>query len=289
MIKIWILRIVFFPLYIYFVWRRAKRDAEPMCKCYVDYGTMLTIYCKIHEDFHVLVGRKRKASDRIGIGISIKKSYWDLQILDKRGCILGQMSARMVDEDEGIILYADFDIYTETTICKTRVLRRNKIIETCSLPKGPIHAQSSDLLKIRHALCIEPKESGECAMADCQNSTQYSNPHAMCDQCATKQKKYASYKPNTWQGKELKDLNDKHLWNIIQAVGTGQWVSGKQAKFTSAMKDSLITEYNERVCKGAYTRKKVKRIKKSNKKWESEQQKKQDAKRYNAEAHSAYY
>jgi len=71
-----------------------------------------------------------------------------------------------------------------------------------------------------------------------------------------------------WMGKPISKLDDGHLWNIIQAVETGQWASGAPAWFDAVTTTALADEYARRKIFGVFSKKRVKKIKKHNKEYE---------------------
>ena len=394
--KLWVLRILFFPVWMWAINRRERRALTVEVEVNGVKQKMSDVTYKLELDNDANYQRYLVKYPKT----EPKTSHWAIQLLDQRGCILGQEEAHMADEDDGIVLRADFDIRASITIVKSRALRRNKIIGENTLPTGPIAATYGDIIKISHALVVETRK--ECAEVEYKEETpknpdlrglklltSMSNlvkahghepnkfylfdngdteclgaevkarfdswyPKAIwtkkdgsirttydldsalfkdikkkadaggpasalamygCELvweleggelvtmfCGTKNMRravadvkrvhgtkhtlnavavdaknfqwvtveFTPFVPEIpkWQGTELYDLDAKHLWNIVQAIKNGQWANGSKVRFNPTMKKALLTEYDYRDDAGAYTKKKVKKIKKQNKKWE---------------------
>lgn len=70
--------------------------------------------------------------------------------------------------------------------------------------------------------------------------------------------------PPLWMSEEIIDLEDKRLWNIVQALDCGEWASGRKASCEPVMYAAIMAEYDTRKQLGHYSRKKVKKIRKAN-------------------------
>jgi hypothetical protein len=327
-----------------------------------------------------------------------KASPWGIQLLDDDGIVYAEETAKLLDDEEDMVLYAEFNIQDTVTLVKSRAMRRGKIL--CTRTLTPIHCTENDIIKMRHALVIEkcaeveyketdealrntnlrnltlltansnlvrahghtpnvfhlfdngdteqlgaeirvkfarwyPKaiwikddgsirttydmdsalfkdikkksevrdlagramygcevvwalESGELVTMFCGTKSMrravasvkrvHGHEH-MLNAVAIKSSKFqwvtVGFTPverpsHMWQDKRIVDLDDKHLWNIIQAVKKKQWASGSPVRFNPVIETALVAEYDKRLDAGRYTKKRVKKIKKKNKKWEDE-------------------
>lgn len=421
----WTIRILFFPVWIWVAKRRSDRElskvetsvyTHPCSKCGKHFGyadlldgrgrwvgwcitcdevgspapDAITKDAGIDWKTHIPPSWKAKQCAEV----EYKESFWQLQILDKRKCILGQEDGRLVDEEEGLVVYADFNLQEPTTIHGSRVLHRGKILSAADLPCGPLMVTPHDTVVMRHALSLAPEPEPEPERIKnkhlrriqlmtansrvCKNGSFPVNEYALIDngdmeslgkQVKVKfvewypkatwikadgtirtsydtdsvlfkdiQKKFetrishnARYGPEfvlelesgelvtfycgnrsarrvsmdfikspgaphyletrvlamgskewmtlkvtlirpkadtLWMGKPISGLGDKHLWNIIQAVENGHWASGQAVRFNPVTATALLDEYAKRKDAGHYSKKKVKKIKKANKKYE---------------------
>ena len=404
----WMFRILFFPLWILVIRRKHLRElAIARCKCTVDWlGDKITDDCPEHGEVEVFVhGVKMEqsdasyeeisAADKVEMAFIPKVPNWGIQLVDSNGMVYADQPAQMLDEEEGMILYAEFDIQDTVTIAKSRAMRRGKLLGVNTL--NPIACTEHDIIKMRHALVLETRK--ECAEVEFKKETdepiknadlqclrlmtansnvckqgqfpinefalvdngdmeslgaevrvkfhdwypkavwikedgsarttynldgalfkdiqkkadtrQYAG-HAMYGAeyvfeletgelvtmffgtkatrramtniqrvvghghiLAVKHVKMRQFEfytvgvqpvlpPAMWMSEPITGLGNKHLWNIIQAVNKGEWASGKGVRFNPVIAKALTDEYAKREADGAYTKKKVKKIKKAN-------------------------
>jgi hypothetical protein len=295
-LRLWTLRILFWPIWIWAINRRYQRELnapfEPV-KVLVHGVEQKQSEVTYNESTPGTVEITK--ADKIEMTFIPKVSPWSLELVDEDGTIYMDQPAQLDDTGKDLVLRAEFNIEDSVTLTKSRAVRNGKLIGVKEF-KNPIPCTEHDIIKMDHALILEERK--ECAEVEFKKEAP-KNPELCRIQLMTanspkvqrvddyehiltsKRMKLANFEYYSidvlpvvakvellWQGKPIHELDDKHLWNIIQAVKKKQWASGSPARFSLEMEQALVTEYDKRLDAGRYTKKRVKKIKKKNEKYD---------------------